>query len=312
MNVYLEREAMTTAIPSTVLPARDSLPRRMKDAVKRTLWPLKKTLRRMLGRPATARALVADLRAFGVRPGGLLLVHSSLSAFGYVIGGAPTIIRALITAVGPKGTLVIPTHSWAEMMAGGRTFDARHTGVCVGAVPETFRHWPGAVRSLHPTHSVAALGPAAVELTAGHERASTPCGSGTPYCRILDQDGQVLFLGVDLEANTAFHTMEALAEMPGLLNDHADDFTIIDAEGREQRVRLTRHRAAIPRRFREVEAMLTERGLVRVGRVGRAKALLLSGLAFRDALSAAMRDDPSFLVARKPNEETPVASAHAD
>src|SRR5262249_17025747 len=151
---------------------------------------------------------VRDLRALGIRPGGLLLVHSSLSSLGFVPGGVETVVRALIEVVGLRGTLVLPAHSWDEMEAGGRTFDVLRTETCVGAIPEAFRRRPGVVRSMHPTHSVAATGPLAAWLIADHESCATPCGPGSPYAKFLDRDGQILFLGTTLNSNTAFHTIE--------------------------------------------------------------------------------------------------------
>src|SRR5205085_4877227 len=105
---------------------------------------------------ATRERMSQDLRRLGVRAGGILLVHSSLRSLGFVPGGALTVIRALRDALGPEGTLVLPTHTWEWMSAGSRHFDARTTPSCVGVITETFRGLPGVVRSLHPTHSVAA------------------------------------------------------------------------------------------------------------------------------------------------------------
>lgn len=267
----------------------------LKRLVKRTA----KTLARSLTHPpVTRRGLVRDLRALGLRWGGLVLVHSSLSALGSVVGGAPTMIRALLEVMGPEGTVVLPTHSWDEMEAGCRTFDVRRTRSCVGAITEAFRSWPGAVRSLHPTHSVAAIGPLADWLTAGHELCKTPCGPGTPYARILDHDGQILFLGADLNSNTAFHTIEAVVEVPYFLYDDPDRFTIIAGDESRREIVLYRHRAGVARRFREHEDLLVEQGIVRRGLVCRAKTLLLDGLRFRDFATDALRADPTFLLAQ--------------
>ena len=61
--------------------------------------------------PVTRASLAADLGRLGVRPGSVLLVHSSLSALGWVCGGAQALVEALLDALGPDGTLVVPTHT---------------------------------------------------------------------------------------------------------------------------------------------------------------------------------------------------------
>ena len=61
--------------------------------------------------PVTRAQLADDLGRLGVRPGSALLVHTSLSALGWVCGGAQTVVEALLDALGPDGTLVVPTHT---------------------------------------------------------------------------------------------------------------------------------------------------------------------------------------------------------
>jgi aminoglycoside 3-N-acetyltransferase len=262
---------------------------------------LKRTARhvlRALSQPhVTQQSLVAALRRLGVKPGGILLVHSSLSALGFVAGGARAVIRALIESIGPEGTLVLPTHSWEQMEGGCRTFDVRRTPSCVGVIPEMFRSLPAAIRSLHPTHSVAASGPAASWLVEGHEYARTPCGAETPYLRALDRDCQILFLGVDLRCNTAFHTIEAVAELPYLLNQDPDLFTIIDGRGIAFETSVFRHRPGIPRRFGVLERPLAEAGIVRCGLAGPARTLVIGGASFLDFMMEQVRADPSILLA---------------
>ena len=62
-------------------------------------------------RPNTADTLLDDIKAIGIMEGDVLLVHSSLSALGWVCGGAPTVVAALLKAVGINGTVAMPSFS---------------------------------------------------------------------------------------------------------------------------------------------------------------------------------------------------------
>lgn len=119
-------------------------------------------------RLVTERTLRRDLTRIGVEPETTLVVHSSLSSIGWVLGGATTVIRALLTALGDEGTLVMPAatphcadpatrsapeipDAWLdEVRENLPLFDARTTPTAMGTIPETFRTWPGTLRSEHP------------------------------------------------------------------------------------------------------------------------------------------------------------------
>jgi aminoglycoside 3-N-acetyltransferase len=280
------------------MPVSRNFLRLAKRAVKQAL--------RQLSQPwLTRRRIVADLGALGVRRGGILLVHSSLSALGYVVGGGPAVVRALTEGIGPEGTLVMPAHSWELMEAGCRTFDVRSTASCVGTIPELFRRMPGVARSLHPTHSVAARGPLAPWLVEGHEHCESPCGPETPYAKILDRDGQILFLGISLESNTAFHTIEAIAGFPSLLCREPDTFTIIDASGACRSRAFYQQRRGVARRYAELEEPLVGERIVRRGLVGRAPTLLIAGAAFLEFMTAILHDDPTYLMAHPVSDVAP-------
>lgn len=62
--------------------------------------------------PLVTRSTLAEqLGHLGVTPGETLLVHSSLSSLGWVNGGAVAVVQGLLDALGPDGTLVVPTQS---------------------------------------------------------------------------------------------------------------------------------------------------------------------------------------------------------
>ena len=182
--------------------------------------------------PRTRDSLAGELRALGVRRDGVLLVHSSLSALGWVCGGAVAVVQALIDVLGPRGTLVVPTHTgensepsvwrhppvprdwWPQIREHMPAYDARVTpSRGVGTIPEVVRTWPGALRSDHPQTSFAALGPRATVVTRDH-RLGSALGERSPLARLYDLDADVLLLGAGHDSNTSMHLAEYRRRVP--------------------------------------------------------------------------------------------------
>ncbi len=138
-----------------------------------------------------------QLLAFGVKQGGVLLVHTAFSRVKPVQDGPSGLIAALQAAVGPLGTLAMPSMSDDD----DHPFDPRNTACRgMGVVADTFWRRPGVLRSDSP-HAFAAIGPRAAEITADHP-VDVPHGLDSPVGRIYELDGQVLLLGVGHDANT--------------------------------------------------------------------------------------------------------------
>ena len=150
--------------------------------------------------------IVTGLAEMGVMKGCLVHVHSSLSAFGYVEGGADTVVDALLEAVGPEGTVMVPTfnHGHAEI------FDIRTTPSTNGAITEVLRKRPQARRSMDPTHPYAAIGFLADRLVEGHLEAGT-FSQQSPLGKLTTWGGWVLLLGAEMNSNTAAHVGEVMA-----------------------------------------------------------------------------------------------------
>jgi aminoglycoside N3'-acetyltransferase len=149
-----------------------------------------------------------QLLSLGVDPGGVLVVHTAFSKVGPVEGGPRGLIEALLSAVGPSGTLVMPSMSDDDE----HPFDVARTPCeAMGIVADTFRRLPGVLRSDNP-HAFAAFGPRAVEITAPHPL-DVPHGHDSPPGRAYDLDAQVLLLGVGHDANTTIHVAENMGAM---------------------------------------------------------------------------------------------------
>ncbi|HEX2185190.1 MAG TPA: AAC(3) family N-acetyltransferase [Chloroflexota bacterium] len=161
--------------------------------------------------------LAGDLSGLGLRAGDTVLVHASLSRLGHVVGGAEAVIDTLLDVVGAAGTVLFPTLTGSEHDGLDRPpgMDVRVTPCWTGRIPETARQRPGAQRSLHPTHSVAALGAAAEAYARGHEGGASPCDEQSPYSRLIGEAGLILLLGgVTQQSNTTLHCLEELAGVP--------------------------------------------------------------------------------------------------
>ncbi len=190
-----------------------------------------KELLEAAGGPVTRARLARELRDLGLARGDVVMVHTRMSAIGYVVGGTQTLIGALTDVVGEPGTLMAPCgwndappydftawpQEWQdELRAEWPAFDAAlseadHNN---GRVPEALRHWPGSVRSRHPDASFVAVGAAADHLMA-EQPWDDPHGPGSPLARLVDAGGRVLLLGAPLDTITLLHHAEALADAPG-------------------------------------------------------------------------------------------------
>jgi len=245
----------------------------------------------------TVEDLAGELGELGLRAGDDVLVHSSLSSLGHVDGGAPAACEALVRAVSPGGTVCVPT------LTGSRKYTANNpprfspSDPCyTGAIPEAMRARPGAVRSLHPTHSVTCVGPRAEELALGHENCATPCGEGSPYVRLARSGGRLLFIGCDLEVNTTFHSAEELAGLDYVCQRTPARATVLAPEG-EKSVSVRLHRYGHARRFSRAEGLLEKAGALTRGTVGEASCMLVDAGPMLEIVLAKLRDDPEFLLA---------------
>ncbi len=170
-------------------------------------------------RAVTQQMAVAALREAGVREGDLLFIHSALSPFGLVEGGAETLIAALREAVGERGTLLMPTFTNSILcFAQGPArnprlvpFHPERARVRTGALAEAFRRQPGVVRSAHPSHSVAGCGPLVAACLEPHGPTDAPAGPSSPLARLPELGGKIVFLGAPLGSCTFLHHLEHMA-----------------------------------------------------------------------------------------------------
>ena len=165
------------------------------------------------GNVITLEKIISDLKKSGVESGEDLLVHSSLSSIGYVENGAETVINALLQVVGENGNLLMPSSPNAFLQLTYiktiEVFDVLNTPSALGSITETFRTKKGVLRSEHPTEPVCCYGPNALDYTTNHFGELTPYTQKSPFYKLVQNKGKILYLGVTLDnAGTSLHLLE--------------------------------------------------------------------------------------------------------
>lgn len=245
----------------------------------------------------TQADIIQSFKAGGLPVGSQVLVHSSLSSFGYVEGGADAVIDALLETVGADGTVLVPTLTGSAALSPDNppVFDPVNTACWTGKIPETFRRRSNAVRSLHPTHSVAAIGANARALTKDHWYSITPCDAYSPYGKLAQRpDGYILLIGVDYESCTMFHHVEELVGVDYHMQaGFAKSKIIVDGQPVERHYML--HKYGPARNFNIMEPVLIERGVQKTLTIGDATLRLIQASKLVELAVQCLTADPHIL-----------------
>ncbi len=232
-----------------------------------------------------AEQLTADLLELGLVPGSDVVVHSSLSAIGPVRGGAETVIDALLAALGPAGTLLMPSfHHFAAQV-----YNPLTTPTLNGAIADAFWRRDDVLRSDHPSHAVAAVGPRAAAYLRDHARHGV-WTAASPLGRLVHSGGYVLSLGVDHTRSTVYHIAE-MSLGAGCLDAFGSRDDVVGEDGQVIPVPSLAWRAGqcpVPPAL--LDQTLRERGVQRHGRVGQADATLVPAMEIFKARRAHLHE----------------------
>lgn len=223
----------------------------------------------------TKQDILDGLKEIGLKSTDTLLVHSSMKAIGEVDGGADTVLDALMEYM-KEGLLVFPTHTWDQMNETYHVYDYRTEPSCVGLLTNLFRQREGVVRSLHPTHSVAAYGRGAAEYISGDEEMDTPCSPSGTWGKLYDRNAKILFLGCSTKKNTFLHCVEEMNHIPSRLTVNRTLFKIILPNGELKEVSHRRHipKQDISHNYDKMLPVFLQYGYAKEGKIGDANSYL--------------------------------------
>lgn len=191
----------------------------------------------------------------------------------------------------------------------------------MGKVTDVFRSFGNAMRSCHPTHSVAAIGPHAEYLVESHHKGKTPFDTFSPFYKILELNGKWLFLCVDIDKFTIYHVFEDLCDnFPfKVYYDEPMLVRVIDMNGTEKFVESKMHRHDLSAIridndrsktvVNRVRNRFEEMNVLKAGQTGMCSSYLISAKEGLDALSGILERGETIYLSKEEQNRLKVKSA---
>ena len=248
------------------------------------------------------KQIIEDLRKLGVEKDDIIVVHSSYNGLrgdDQIEGGPEAVIEALKETVS-EGTLIIPTFSYKNVDIEHREFDVKNTPVCIGILPETMRLSKDIVRSVHPTHSLAAWGKDAKVFTENHYKDHSPVGVNSPLSEVYRRGGKIVMLGAPFARNTSLHGVEEMV-LPEYLFTTNYDYNMILENGETITMNVLRHDFnGFEQRYDRVLNILDEGVDYQVGSVLNGKTCVMNAPAVWDKALEKYKEDILYFTDPRP------------
>lgn len=248
----------------------------------------------------TKQDITDAMRRLGVTQGDLLMVHSSYKSLGPVEGGADAVIGGIEAALGKEGTLAFATlcQTDAKSLRSSWYMDKPTD---VGYLNEYFRKLLYVYRSNHPSHSAAARGKQAYELTFEHTAYGyhlSPWGNdlfaeSSPWAKLYRMQGKILLLGCGSRPITMKHYVEGLLTEE-LLFAVKDDFRRAELQARLKSEENGGTGVFLMYHAHIMQDELEKKGLLRKTTCGNAELCLWDAKTYVDAALEELRSRPEF------------------
>ena len=233
-----------------------------------------------------------QLSNFKVPKGSVILLHSSLKAIGETEGRGEGLLEILIEYfTNDGGLLCIPTHTWAYVGDESKiTLDLINPATCIGTLPNIAAKRKDAIRTLHPTHSMAIFGDKmlAEKFASGESAFDTPANPNGCYGKIFDKNGYILLVGVAHNRNTYLHSVEEMLNVKNRISKEAKTVTVRYLDGKIDSREIYPHKAEgigdVSLRYVKYEPAFRYHGAIVDGCIGNANAQLCSARKMKEVM----------------------------
>jgi len=241
--------------------------------------------------------IVDALRQVGIVEGDTLFAHSFLGAFGILEGGAEAVIRAFENAIGPTGTLILPTYTLSFLK--GEPYDHESSASEVGQLTECFRKQSGVTRTFQPLYSHAIRG--AKRSYYEENPSSNSFGPESLFERLRQDNAQILFFGCSMEAATFLHYVEQSVEAPYRFLKTFKGAITKDGQTVTGEIQHYARYWNVPvaNDFSRFEKRVRDKGIAKTTELGRGELICLRAKDFYEEAVSAFRED-TFYFLREP------------
>jgi len=245
--------------------------------------------------------IVNGLRELGLKAGDVAFVHSSLSSFGHVEGGAETVVKAFLEVLGTEGTLAVPIFRNYFWDGPDQVWDRDNSPSLMGWISETVRTWEGNHRSYHAPHPIAAIGLFAGDITERHNL--TDFSFDSPFARLLELNAWIIMMGVDYNRCTMVHLLEERTDIPYRRWVDLSGTVIYNGVSQSKSYPFLARHPGVGNDFNPFGKRMENEGLVKIITIGNSTVRCFRSKDLYDCGMHSIRQDPLFLVNPETKEQ---------
>ncbi|WP_025725122.1 AAC(3) family N-acetyltransferase [Acholeplasma granularum] len=235
--------------------------------------------------------LIKQLIQMNLKPNDNILIHSSVKK----INRDPDLVIKTLINYFDEGMVLLPTHTWAQMNKENNRFNPKKEPSCVGLLTEKFRNYPGVLRSLQPTHSMAGYGKNVKEFIDLDLKSNTPGSPLGTWGNLDTIDAKILLIGCDMTRNTYVHAIEEVLNIPDRLTKEPITFELVTDEGiikKDFYKHYSSTTAHLSMHYKKTEQRLIELGIITKHKFGDADVLMMNAKDLKKQIIKWLEVDP--------------------